>query len=62
MKEQILTDNSTEILKIVWDGTRFALTASRRFAGIPTSRAVVLLNPREMLDLIEFVGKNNGKV
>ena len=49
MIEKIITENSVETLIIRWDGERFALIER----GGDKSK-VIILNPREMLDLVNF--------
>lgn len=58
MQEKILTDNATELIKVRWDRERFALILydkERMFFK------TIILNPREMLDLVEFAGKMGGE-
>lgn len=59
--EKIITDNSVGILRIKWDGTRFILISERKDndMGIPSS--IIILNPREMMDIVQFAGKLGGK-
>ena len=55
MKEKILTDNAGEKLTAKWDGTRFALTQEKRDGWYEVKISnIVILNPKEMLDLVEF--------
>ncbi len=51
--EQILTDNAVEVIKVKWDGERFALT--QYYKGDDELR-VIILNPKEMITLIVFAG------
>ena len=57
MVEKVITSNSEQVLKIIWDGERFALIELDR-----EKSKVVILNPREMLEVILFggtLGKEN---
>ncbi len=58
--QKIITNNSGEIIKIKWDDARFALIA--RHHGVISERTIIL-NPREMDDIVEFVKevKNGSK-
>lgn len=58
MIEKILTDNAGEKITIRWDGTRFAIVHQTKVAGYTKG---IILNPREMLSLIEFAGKLGGE-
>ena len=55
---KVLTDSVSETVKILWDGERFALTHWDKDKDNPPS--VIILNPAEMLELIEFVGEQIG--
>ena len=60
MKEKILTDTAIETVKVRWDGERFGIVRKRPVGtdkGTVTFTDTIILNPREMLDLIEFAGK-----
>ncbi len=50
--ERVITDNTNtgEILKVKWDGLRFTLIGERK----DTEPSVIILNPREILELIKF--------
>ena len=51
---KVLTDNTSEIILAKWDGERFALVyVNKALAGTKT----IILNPKEMMKLIEFAGK-----
>lgn len=53
--EKILTDNSAGTLKVKWDGTRFALVQQdKREDKSLLPPETILLNPREMLELVQF--------
>jgi len=64
--EKILTDNPSETITIKWDGERFILVQGKQmestsgFAHI-TGYTAIILNPREMLELVEFASKQGGK-
>ena len=51
MKQKVLTDNSMEKRTIKWDGTRFGLVDLDRMKN---HTHTTILNPREMLGMIEF--------
>ena len=51
IKAKVLTDNASEKITVKWDGTRFAII--QKFKSSSSSRTVIL-NPREMLDLVQF--------
>jgi len=55
--EKIITDNTEETIRIIWDGTRFILISERKGNDMGWATATTLLNPKEMLDIIEFAGK-----
>lgn len=58
MKEKILTDNACEKLKVRWDGERFTLIHTHKFT--PEANGcmnAIILNPKEMLQLISFAGR-----
>ena len=57
--EKILTDNASEKITVKWDGERFAVASSRKQLG--NRFDIVILNPREMLELVEFASKMGGK-
>ena len=52
MKEQILTDNRLEKITALWDGKQFGLVRKRR--NSPALSVMIILNPREMQDLVKF--------
>ena len=52
--KKILTDNASDLIIAKWDGIRFALVNRHRSDGAVD---VIILNPKEMLDLIEFANK-----
>lgn len=52
--EKIITDNAVERVTVKWDGERFAIT--QLICGTPPLLRVVILNPREMMDVIIFAG------
>lgn len=54
MQEKILTDNAGELIKVRWDRERFAIVQWYKLTG---NTHTVILNPKEMLDLVEFAGK-----
>ncbi len=54
MQEKVLTDNAYEKVTARWDGERFALVWESDLLGTKRMN-VILLNPREMSDLVEFV-------
>ena len=55
MKEKILTDTTLETVKVRWDGERFGIVHLYKVCDLPSH--IILLNPKEMLDLVEFAGK-----
>ena len=54
MNEMLITDNACEELRVKWDEERFAII--HQFKG-DTSKKVVILNPKEAIDLMEFIVK-----
>jgi len=60
MLEKVITDNSMGTLIIRWDGERFALI-DKKAAGSnlgfnhAVGYTIIILNPREMAELISFV-------
>ena len=58
--ERVITDNTGEKITVTWDGERFALVLAKKVNGTKLVRAIITLNPKEMLDLITFAG-NLGK-
>ena len=57
MKTKILSTGSNEAIRIVWDGERFALIeASKESGNLEKVKQIIILNPKEMLDLIQFAG------
>ena len=50
--EKIITDTVGEKIIVKWDGTRFSLVSE---TGESYDTTVVILNPREMGELIQFV-------
>ena len=55
--EKVLTDNAGELIKIRWDGVRFALTQEKGDGWYEAKKSsVIILNPREMMSLISFAG------
>lgn len=49
--EKIITDNASESIKLKWDGTRFSIICDYKDCK-PPSFNVIVLNPKEMLDVI----------
>ena len=58
MNEKVITDNASEKITVKWDETRFTLVMQRNDINY---RQTITLNPKEMLDLIEFAGKLGGE-
>ena len=55
--EKVLTDNASEKITVKWDGVAFALVRKRPVGtdkGTVTFTDTVILNPKEMADLIVF--------
>ena len=52
--EKIITDNAGETITIKWDGQEFALVHQLKIPD-DASLKVIVMNPREMLDLVDFV-------
>ena len=62
MKERIITDNNSEKITVKWDGERFAVVSEKGDGWYEAKESnTIILNPREMLDLIEFAGKCGGE-
>lgn len=51
MAEKVITSNSEQVITIKWDGVRFSLTELDR-----EKSKVIILNPREMMEIILFGG------
>ena len=51
MIEKVITSEPKQVLKVVWDGERFALIELNR-----EKSKVILLNPREAMMLVKFLG------
>ena len=51
MAEKVITSNSEQVLTIKWDGERFSLIELDR-----EKSKVIILNPREMMEIIMFGG------
>lgn len=56
--ERIITDNTEERIRIIWDGTRFILVQDQESNPLQT---IIILNPREMMDIIQFASNLGGK-
>ena len=54
MTTQIITDNRSEKLDIMWDFTRFALTRHDRLLG---GSRVIILNPHEAEEVAKFINQ-----
>ncbi|KKM04732.1 hypothetical protein LCGC14_1761320 [marine sediment metagenome] len=54
MLEKVITDNTYEKVTARWDGERFALVWESDLLGTKRMN-VILLNTREMAELVEFV-------
>lgn len=61
MTEKIITDNREGIIRIKWDGTRFALVSKRKGNDLGWTTAMIILNPREMMDIVQFASNLGGK-
>lgn len=55
--EKILTDNTVEKITVKWDGERFALIHKLKDDYIDLAPFTTILNPKEMLNLVEFANK-----
>lgn len=53
-KSKEITNNMAENLTIKWDETRFGLILSNKMNRI---NKVIILNPKEMKELIDFANK-----
>lgn len=53
--EKIITDNPSEQLVVRWDGVRFAILTIKKDGRVGYAKDCILLNPKEMTDLIKFV-------
>ena len=49
MEEKILVDEPTEVIKINWDGAKFAIVRVR-----DRMTTTIIFNAKEMLELIKF--------
>ena len=59
MLEKIITDNTGEQIRIRWDRIRFTIIRTDKLSSttFPLKKAIIL-NPREMKDIIEFAEQN----
>lgn len=53
--EKVITNNVGEKITVKWDGERFAITQKQTNKLGTTLLSVIILNPREMADLVDFV-------
>ena len=61
MKEKILTDNAGEKIVVRWDGTRFTLIKMKKAVFGNKVSDIIFLNPREMLEVVEFASSLGRK-
>lgn len=61
VKEKVITDNIGETITVKWTGEVFALIRQPKIK-VDESTRIIMLNPREMLELINFAGSCGGKV
>ena len=54
MEVKVITDNLTEKIEVKWDGEIYALVRIRYDQETGLSR-VIILNPREMNEVVKFV-------
>ena len=54
--EKVITENSVEIIKVKWDGDRYAIITERKHNDIGMATSVIILSPREMFDIVKFAG------
>jgi len=55
MKKKVITDNTKETITVRWDGERFAIISLVKIDGA-YRRNTIILNPKEMLDMVNFAG------
>ena len=58
-KRKVITDNSSEILTIIWDGVKFGLVC-RDKTSVTLKANVIILSPVEMMELVKFAGSLGG--
>ena len=51
----IITDNAEEKISVSWDGKRFAVI-HEKYPLTWSQKETIILNPKEMLDLVRFSG------
>lgn len=51
---KVLTDNTSETILVRWDGARFVLMTEKMDSPHPIPKSVIILNPREMQDQVDF--------
>ena len=56
MEEKVITDNVAEKIIVRWDTERFFITGINNWST-GSGRHTIVLNPREMADIIDFVNK-----
>ncbi len=54
MRQKVITDNSAEKITITWDGVRSTLTKEHITNRRGVAISVIILNPREIKDLVDF--------
>ncbi len=55
-REKVITDNDYEKIITKWDGVRLTILGFYKKEGAFILSGMIILNPREMRDLIEFSG------
>ncbi len=58
IRVKTITDNAEERLAIKWDGERFSLV---HYDRIQDKARAILLNPKEMIEIVNFAGVLGGK-
>lgn len=61
MTQKIITDSSEETVRIIWDGTRFIIISVGKGPNIGRPITIIILNPREMMDIVQFASNLGGK-
>ncbi len=56
MTTKVITDSSSEKLVVKWDGNTFGLVLLKKESDTVVLSSVIILNPREAIELVAFLG------
>ena len=60
VRSKVITDNVCEKIMVKWDGVRFGLAQENRGEYDSPKIAAIVLNPREMLEIVKFACNLGG--